>query len=155
MGIHINELHVWGWEAVDLKKGIHANIRAQNVSIDGCTTVGGANICACVVLNLGTVEARISENWLPTTEDLNDPSESTYFNGKSGVTLLESCFDFRLSLLFGPRNSDEFIDVSCKMMIIFFSISLILLSLEFHHRCGKAFHRVGAKGKVDQFIQVI
>jgi hypothetical protein len=111
LGIHVNELLVWGWEAVDDKKGVHVNIRAQNVSVDGCTTVGGANISACVVLNLGTVEARISENWLPNAEDLSDPSESSYFDGKSGVTLLECCFDFRLSLLFGPRKSDDFIEV--------------------------------------------
>jgi hypothetical protein len=90
---------------------VHANIKARNVSVDGCTTVGAAQVCACVVLNLGKVEARVSENWLPTVDDLNDPSESSYFDGKSGVTLLECCFDFRLNLIFSPRNSDEFIEV--------------------------------------------
>lgn len=102
---------MWGWEPVDEKKGVHLNVKAQNVSIDGCTTVGAANICACVVVNLGVVEARVSENWLPTEGDLIDPAESAYFDGKSGVTLLESGFDFRLTVLFGPRNSDEFMEV--------------------------------------------
>ncbi|CAL8115614.1 unnamed protein product [Orchesella dallaii] len=110
LGIHIAEVHLWGWEPIDEKKGVHMNIVANNISVDGCTTVGGTNICACIVVILERVSARISENWLPNSDDLSSPSGSSYFHGRSGLTLLEWDFDFRLNLIFSPRNSGDFIE---------------------------------------------
>lgn len=104
-------MHVWGWEPIDEKKGVHMNIVANNISVDGCTTVGGTNICACIFVILEKVSARVSENWLPNNDDLNSSSGSSYFHGRSGITLLEWEFDFRLNLIFSPRNSGDFIEV--------------------------------------------
>ncbi|CAG7827208.1 unnamed protein product, partial [Allacma fusca] len=110
LGIHISKLNVWGWINLDDKKGIHYNVTIDNISIDGCTTVGGSSICACIVVNLERVKGRVSENWLPTDEDLNSPLGSSYFNGQSGHTLMDFNCDFRLNLIFSPRNSGEFIE---------------------------------------------
>ena len=101
---------------MDDKKGVHQNVIIDNVSIDGCTTVGGSSICACIVVNFEKVRARVSENWLPTEEDLLSPLGSSYFNGQSGRTLFELNFDFRLNLIFSPRNSGEFMEV-CVTLI--------------------------------------
>lgn len=99
---------------------MHLNVIANNISVDGCTTVGGTNICACIVVILEKVSARVSQNWLPNHEDVNSPTGSSYLHSRSGLNLLEWDFDFRLNLIFSPRNSGDFIEVNAIFGFYFY-----------------------------------
>jgi hypothetical protein len=112
LGIQVSEIRLWGWQSIDGTRCLHCPILIENVCIDGCTTVGGAQISACIVISFQRCRVRLSESWNPNEHDLLDPTCGPLFYGTEGITIFEFDFDFRLNLIFSPKNSGEFIDVS-------------------------------------------
>jgi len=108
-------------------------VLARNISVDGCTTVGGTNLSACIVINMEKVETRVSEGIVPPEIDVVDTMDVKYFEKQLGLTLLEWEFDFRLILIFSPRNSGEFIEVCYSLFVdIIFPVVLYIFILAFY-----------------------
>lgn len=136
LGIHINEIRLWGWQSLDDFKCLYCPIIIENVYIDGCTTVGGSQISACIVVSFQRCRARLIESWNPTENDLIDPTSGSIFHGKEGITIVECVFDFSLNLMFSPKNSGEFIDVglTCFQRLLYFLIFYIVHCTFFSNR---------------------